>query len=63
MSKQFTHAPKAGGGYEIMFGNNVIDSADTLKEARNKIAKFKREMKFSNLVNKYFNYSDNLKKK
>lgn len=63
MSKQFTHAPKAGGGYEIMLGTNVIDSADTLKEARNKIAKFKREMKFSNLVNKYFNYSDSLKKK
>lgn len=63
MSKQFSHAPKAGGGYEIMFGTNVIDSADTLKEARNKIAKYKREMKFSNLISKYFTYSDDFKKK
>lgn len=63
MSKQFSHAPKDGGGYNVLFGTNVIDSAATLKEARNKIAKFKRDAKFSNLTFKYFKFSNDFKKK
>ena len=63
MSTKLSHEPKAGGGYNILVNGTIIDSTDTLKEARNMIAKIKRESKRSNLIHKYFKYSGDFNQK
>ncbi|AFC21477.1 hypothetical protein GAP32_029 [Cronobacter phage vB_CsaM_GAP32] len=63
MSRRFSYAAKADGGYQVLFEGTVIDNASTVKEARNKIAKIKRDAKHSNLVNKFFSYSKDFKQK
>lgn len=63
MSTKLSHEPKAGGGYNILVNGTIIDSTDTLKKARNMIAKIKRESKRSNLIHKYFKYSGDFNQK
>lgn len=63
MAKQFSYASKDGGGYQVLFEGTEIDTASTVKEARNKIAKLKRDAKYSNLTHKYFKFSNDFKQK
>lgn len=58
--KKLQYSKNSFGTYDINLGTNIIGTRGTVKEARNLIAEIKRNIKHSNLVNKVFQYSNNL---
>lgn len=54
---------KDSGGYSVVLNGIIIGDATTMKEARNMIAQYKRNLKHSNLVHKYTKFSNDFKSK
>lgn len=49
---------KDSGGYTVVLNGIVIGDATTMKEARNMISQYQRNLKYSNSVNKYIKFSN-----